>query len=848
MAAASAPCARAFADHESVLLRTDAGRGAEALQKSLYDSQNALVFVKAAPASPSASIDHDQFNTIRTRAPQDETIVICGGEDCFLYVYERQTRHGANVYDLLWRDEYHAKEDADNSDTRLFGSSLYCAAMTRDTMRRHKMQNGQAGFLVVTGGGDAMVAIWLVVPGRTEGVRLQTYCHGKSVHGVDITLDGRTIASGSDDGTIRIYLLGQDREYQPHICLGERPPQPDVLWKSASTDIDKFPFKPGHNIGSVKATALSSRGSVLVSSHYSESKPGSFTFTSCVRLWRLHQGSAFKICEISDRDPLQTSGDPYNWGDVLPVAIAELGGEPQYFAFGDSSGVLHKPFPIHSLAFFNGSLDFMAGSDVATLEDLDESGIDGKKGRRRYDEQLNVGLNGFFDVCSLRLQGDAQPQLRREARILFKFASGVYCLDPSSDNRKIFGGCEDCTVRIVSPKLKSGSSSSSSSSQPPVPQQKHDGAKPQASPSSQRGGPSASRKRAAADDGLSDEDREEESEELRTQRRRKAPAAEHVPRGPRQPSAAASPPAIAPPLPAAAGPAAAAEPVAPAEAAGAESAMGDGQLQQVAAAGEAAADPEPTVDGAVQALQRALTHQLERRLREEQQRQLEEQERRLREQHKRQLEEQQRRLREEHGREAEAALAEAASVQARLTAAEAAAEERAAAAGAAEARAAQLHTALDEVRPEAALVEPLRGGLEVAALRARVAELEGRLAGSVPVAPADLAGLTVEQLLDVQRRLAQGSAALSSALNAALQRRGSGHLDTQCMKCTERPRSVLLQPCRHIVLCEGCYDAVLAAAHPQPQQAGPSEPRPALCPKCRLPFDEGATVRGVFLP
>eukprot|EP00741_Cyanophora_paradoxa_P025781 tig00000396_g24878.t1 len=838
MAAASAPCARAFADHESVLLRTDAGRGS-----------------RGAPKKP-----------VRfAKCSRDETIVICGGEDCFLYVYERQTRHGANVYDLLWRDEYHAKEDADNSDTRLFGSSLYCAAMTRDTMRRHKMQNGQAGFLVVTGGGDAMVAIWLVVPGRTEGVRLQTYCHGKSVHGVDITLDGRTIASGSDDGTIRIYLLGQDREYQPHICLGERPPQPDVLWKSASTDIDKFPFKPGHNIGSVKATALSSRGSVLVSSHYSESKPGSFTFTSCVRLWRLHQGSAFKICEISDRDPLQTSGDPYNWGDVLPVAIAELGGEPQYFAFGDSSGVvriyripnvqlvgpvhlqpvatynincndevpnafdpprraqLHKPFPIHSLAFFNGSLDFMAGSDVATLEDLDESGIDGKKGRRRYDEQLNVGLNGFFDVCSLRLQGDAQPQLRREARILFKFASGVYCLDPSSDNRKIFGGCEDCT-------------------------QKHDGAKPQASPSSQRGGPSASRKRAAADDGLSDEDREEESEELRTQRRRKAPAAEHVPRGPRQPSAAASPPAIAPPLPAAAGPAAAAEPVAPAEAAGAESAIGDGQLQQVAAAGEAAADPEPTVDGAVQALQRALTHQLERRLREEQQRQLEEQERRLREQHKRQLEEQQRRLREEHGREAEAALAEAASVQARLTAAEAAAEERAAAAGAAEARAAQLHTALDEVRPEAALVEPLRGGLEVAALRARVAELEGRLAGSVPVAPADLAGLTVEQLLDVQRRLAQGSAALSSALNAALQRRGSGHLDTQCMKCTERPRSVLLQPCRHIVLCEGCYDAVLAAAHPQPQQAGPSEPRPALCPKCRLPFDEGATVRGVFLP
>eukprot|EP00741_Cyanophora_paradoxa_P023358 tig00000254_g22564.t1 len=226
-------------------------------------------------------------------------------------------------------------------------------------------------------------------------------------------------------------------------------------------------------------------------------------------------------------------------------------------------------------------------------------------------------------------------------------------------------------------------------------------------------------------------------------------------------------------------------------------------------------------------------------------------------------------------REAEAARVEAAAARERLAVAEAEAKARVEAA-----RAETLADALADfqfilqlgmMREEALLgraegAEARAAALQAAlanraGLEARVAELEGRLAGSVPVAPAGLAGLSAAQLEAAQARLAEGAAALSAALvaarvaeaTAALQRQAdeeraarqrAEQQQSLCVVCTERPPSVLLLPCRHMTVCDGCYGALLAARPPPP----PAAPKPPACPSCRVPIDQRRSVRGAFLP
>jgi hypothetical protein len=66
-----------------------------------------------------------------------------------------------------------------------------------------------------------------------------------------------------------------------------------------------------------------------------------------------------------------------------------------------------------------------------------------------------------------------------------------------------------------------------------------------------------------------------------------------------------------------------------------------------------------------------------------------------------------------------------------------------------------------------------------------------------------------------------------------------------CVVCMTSPRSVLILPCKHVVLCEGCTSRLrdrARKASPVGPAAAASHPQ---CPVCRDAFTD--VICGVFL-
>eukprot|EP00741_Cyanophora_paradoxa_P022462 tig00021489_g21688.t1 len=163
---------------------------------------------------------------------------------------------------------------------------------------------------------------------------------------------------------------------------------------------------------------------------------------------------------------------------------------------------------------------------------------------------------------------------------------------------------------------------------------------------------------------------------------------------------------------------------------------------------------------------------------------------------------------------AEAARAEALAVRGRLAAAEVEAGRAS--------------------RQSASARRPLTAS-QRAGLAARVAELEGRLAGSLPGRLAEGVGALAAAL--VAARVAEATAALQrQADEERAARERAEQQQALCVACLERPPSVLLLPCRHMTVCDGCYDRHLAASGRRPH-----------CPSCRVPINKRRSVRGAFL-
>lgn len=55
-----------------------------------------------------------------------------------------------------------------------------------------------------------------------------------------------------------------------------------------------------------------------------------------------------------------------------------------------------------------------------------------------------------------------------------------------------------------------------------------------------------------------------------------------------------------------------------------------------------------------------------------------------------------------------------------------------------------------------------------------------------------------------------------------------------CVVCLDAPRSVLLLPCKHLVLCGGCSSQMLRQVQVD-LVVGDSSRRHVLCPVCRQP-------------
>jgi hypothetical protein len=55
-----------------------------------------------------------------------------------------------------------------------------------------------------------------------------------------------------------------------------------------------------------------------------------------------------------------------------------------------------------------------------------------------------------------------------------------------------------------------------------------------------------------------------------------------------------------------------------------------------------------------------------------------------------------------------------------------------------------------------------------------------------------------------------------------------------CVVCLDAPRSVLLLPCKHLVLCGGCSSQMQRQVHVD-LVMGDSSRRQVLCPVCREP-------------
>eukprot|EP00741_Cyanophora_paradoxa_P000555 tig00000411_g538.t1 len=70
--------------------------------------------------------------------------------------------------------------------------------------------------------------------------------------------------------------------------------------------------------------------------------------------------------------------------------------------------------------------------------------------------------------------------------------------------------------------------------------------------------------------------------------------------------------------------------------------------------------------------------------------------------------------------------------------------------------------------------------------------------------------------------------------------------DTRCVICMDRRRSVLIVPCKHITLCDPCFDdhvAVHVARRPGGGAAPPAPP----CPTCRVAMDVERCFKGAYL-
>ena len=65
-----------------------------------------------------------------------------------------------------------------------------------------------------------------------------------------------------------------------------------------------------------------------------------------------------------------------------------------------------------------------------------------------------------------------------------------------------------------------------------------------------------------------------------------------------------------------------------------------------------------------------------------------------------------------------------------------------------------------------------------------------------------------------------------------------------CVVCLDEPRSVLLLPCKHLVLCGGCMQRMQSTVRQQYQQ-GASDQEDVLCPVCREPA--ASMLPGVIL-
>jgi hypothetical protein len=65
-----------------------------------------------------------------------------------------------------------------------------------------------------------------------------------------------------------------------------------------------------------------------------------------------------------------------------------------------------------------------------------------------------------------------------------------------------------------------------------------------------------------------------------------------------------------------------------------------------------------------------------------------------------------------------------------------------------------------------------------------------------------------------------------------------------CVVCRDAPRSVLLLPCRHLALCQGCCEEMQQPAQRRGRSA--AKQRKAIdCPVCRQPAPE--QVAGIIL-
>lgn len=65
-----------------------------------------------------------------------------------------------------------------------------------------------------------------------------------------------------------------------------------------------------------------------------------------------------------------------------------------------------------------------------------------------------------------------------------------------------------------------------------------------------------------------------------------------------------------------------------------------------------------------------------------------------------------------------------------------------------------------------------------------------------------------------------------------------------CVVCLDAPRSVVLLPCKHLAMCDGCSDQLVVHAREQ-FVLGVSSSLQVLCPVCRAPAEQ--RLHGVIM-